>query len=70
MLAMYLARRHTRSAYSEIGKHFGGRNHATVIAAERKVASWLQTGTPLRVASRTWLPQDLVQTLEQQLQAG
>lgn len=70
MLAMYLARRHTRSAYSEIGKHFGGRNHATVIAAERKVASWLQAGTPLRVASRTWLPQDLVQTLEQQLQAG
>src|SRR5690606_24995957 len=26
MLAMFLARKHTQSAYSEIGQHFGGRN--------------------------------------------
>jgi chromosomal replication initiator protein len=70
MLAMYLARRHTRSAYSEIGKHFGGRNHATVIAAERKVAGWLRQGTSLRVASRTCALADILESLEQQLQAG
>jgi chromosomal replication initiator protein len=70
MLAMYLARRHTRSAYSEIGRHFGGRNHATVIAAERKVADWLKQGRPVRVNSRTWAPGDILETLEQQLQAG
>jgi chromosomal replication initiator protein len=70
MLAMYLARRHTRSAYSEIGRHFGGRNHATVIAAERKVTGWLQQGTSVRVASRTWQLGDILETLEQQLQAG
>jgi chromosomal replication initiator protein len=70
MLAMYLARRHTRSAYSEIGRHFGGRNHATVIAAERKVAGWLREGTSVRIASRTWQLGDLLETLEQQLQAG
>ena len=40
MLAMTLARKHTGAAYSEIGRHFGGRNHSTVIAAERKVAAW------------------------------
>ena len=38
MLAMYLARRLTQSAYSEIGRYFGGRNHATVMSAERKIA--------------------------------
>ncbi|HEV3167760.1 MAG TPA: chromosomal replication initiator protein DnaA [Isosphaeraceae bacterium] len=42
MLAMYLARKHTGAAYSEIGRFFGGRNHSTVIAAERKVAAWLR----------------------------
>ena len=29
-------------AYSEIGRHFGGRNHSTVISAEKKVQSWLR----------------------------
>ena len=38
---MYLALKHTGAAYSEIGRHFGGRNHSTVISAEKKVASWL-----------------------------
>ena len=41
-LAMYLARKHTGAAYSEIGRFFGGRNHSTVIAAEKKVAAWLR----------------------------
>jgi chromosomal replication initiator protein len=42
MLAMFLARKHTGAAYSEIGRFFGGRNHSTVISAEKKVLSWLQ----------------------------
>jgi chromosomal replication initiator protein len=42
MLAMYLARKHSGAAYSEIGRYFGGRNHSTVIAAEKKVAAWLR----------------------------
>ena len=42
MLAMYLARKHTGCAYSEIGRFFGGRNHSTVISAEKKVAGWLK----------------------------
>ncbi len=41
MLAMYLARKHTGAAYSEIGRFFGGRNHSTVISAEKKVRGWL-----------------------------
>src|SRR5208283_3066387 len=31
MLAMYLARKHTSATYSEVGQHFGGRNHSTVV---------------------------------------
>jgi chromosomal replication initiator protein len=42
MMAMYLARKHTGSAYSEIGRYFGGRNHSTVISAEKKVQGWLR----------------------------
>ena len=42
MLAMFLARKHTGAAYSEIGRFFGGRNHSTVISAEKKVATWLK----------------------------
>ena len=42
MVAMYLARRHTGAAYSEIGRYFGGRNHSTVISAEKKVVGWLK----------------------------
>jgi chromosomal replication initiator protein len=42
MLAMYLARKHLGTAYTEIGRYFGGRNHSTVIAAEKKVETWLR----------------------------
>ena len=33
----------TGAAYSEIGRHFGGRNHTTVIAAEKKVNKWVKS---------------------------
>jgi chromosomal replication initiator protein len=49
MLAMWLARKHTRAALSEIGDFFGGRSHSTVISAHKKVDGWLTTGEPLRV---------------------
>lgn len=41
MLAMYLARKYTTAAYREIGSYFGGRNHSTVLAAEKKIRQWL-----------------------------
>lgn len=44
MLAMYLARQHTRAAFSEIGDYFGNRSHSTVIAATKRVAGWLDNG--------------------------
>lgn len=70
MLAMFLARRHTQSAYKEIGEFFGGRNHSTVIAAEKKVAAWVESNEELQIGGRSWKASDLVETLEQQLLAG
>lgn len=70
MLAMYLARLHTQAAYQEIGHHFGNRNHSTVISAERRVKDWIEDGTEIRVASQVWSAGDLVNMLEDRLQAG
>lgn len=70
MLAMFLARKHTQSAYSEIGQHFGGRNHSTVMSAERKVQKWLEENTTVRVAAQHWTFQEIVTNLEQLLLAG
>ncbi|MBQ2683694.1 MAG: hypothetical protein IJG02_07455 [Thermoguttaceae bacterium] len=41
MLAMWLARKHTRSALSEIGRYFGNRSHSTVLSAQKRVDQWL-----------------------------
>ena len=70
MLAMFLARKLTQAAYSEIGEFFGGRNHSTVISAERQVQEWLADNTPFTIAARQWSASELLQTLEQQLLAS
>jgi chromosomal replication initiator protein len=41
-VCMYLARRHTRYSLEEIGGYFGGRDHTTVLHAERKIGSDVQ----------------------------
>ena len=47
MLAMYLSRQKTSSAYSEIAKHFNIRSHTTAMAAERNVEKWIDGGTAI-----------------------
>ena len=70
MLAMYLARRHTRAAYAEIGAYFGGRNHATVMSAEKRMQQAVADNARVQVAISQWGVADLVQALEQRLLAG
>ena len=41
MLAMWLARKHTRAALSEIGHYFGRRSHSTVVSAQKRVDGWM-----------------------------
>ena len=70
MLAMFLIRKHTQAAYQEIGHYFGGRNHATVISAEKKVLGWLSDKTPVKIATGSWPIEEVLEALERQLQAG
>jgi chromosomal replication initiator protein len=70
MLAMFLARRHTQAAYKEIGDFFGGRNHSTVVAAEKKIDTWLRAEKELTFAGRNWHLSDIMESIEQQLLAG
>lgn len=70
MLAMFLARRHTQAAYKEIGDFFGGRNHSTVVAAEKKVDIWLRAEKELTFSGRSWHLSDIMESIEQLLLAG
>lgn len=67
MLAMYLARKHTGAAYSEIGRFFGGRNHSTVIAAEKKVVRWLKEEQRCGLLAGFETMADILAALEQSL---
>jgi chromosomal replication initiator protein len=67
MIAMYLARKHTGLPYGEIGRYFGGRNHSTVIAAERKVSAWLRDNATLQLSGNSWRACELLELIEREL---
>src|SRR5262249_18380021 len=67
MLAMFLARKHTSATYTEIGQHFGHRNHSTVVAAEKKIRQWFQEDGDLALGGRTFRVRDLVELVEREL---
>jgi chromosomal replication initiator protein len=70
MLAMWLARKHTRAALSEIGQFFGRRSHSTVVSAQKQGDNWMASGQPLDLAQRTWKVDDAIRQVEQRLAAG
>ena len=70
MLAMYLAREHTGSAFSEIGDYFGGRSHSTVIAAQRKVVKWLSEDSGIVLPHAKYSAKEAVRRLESNLRIG
>jgi len=45
--SMYLARKHTRMSSSEIGRFMGGKNHATVLLACRKIEDLVKQNSEL-----------------------
>jgi len=67
MLAIYLARKHTSAAYSEIGRHFGGRNHSTAVAAEKKIRQRLQNNDELMLGERRFRVRDVIDLVEREL---
>jgi chromosomal replication initiator protein len=64
MLAIFLARKHTAASYGEIGQHFGGRNHSTAVAAEKRVRQWLEANDTLSLNERPWRVSDLIEQTE------
>lgn len=67
MLAMYLARKHTGATYTDIGERFGGRNHSTAVAGEKKVRQWLEEDGEIHLGQRRLRVRDAVQRAEHAL---
>ena len=67
MLAMFLSRKHTSAAYSAIGHYFGGLNHSSVVAAEKKIRCWLQENASLSIGTHRPLVRELVDLTEREL---
>jgi chromosomal replication initiator protein len=70
MLAMWLARKHTRAALSEIGQYFGQRRHSTVISAQKKVGQWVAKQAAVEVADQRLNIEDAIRRVEANLRAG
>ena len=70
MLAMWLARKFTRAAFSEIGEYFGRRSHSTVISAQKKVDHWLVGGGKIQLGPGDCDVRDVLRRVESRLQTG
>jgi chromosomal replication initiator protein len=70
MLCMWLARRYTRAALSEIGDFFGGRRHSSVVSAKRKVDELLDAGGELTLGERACPVEEAVRRIEAKLRTG
>jgi len=70
MLAMWLARKYTRAASSEISEYFGRRSHSTVISAEKKVNRWVAEGAVVQLGSATCNIEDALRRVEGKLRTG
>jgi chromosomal replication initiator protein len=70
MLAMFLARRHTTSALTEIGSYFGRRSHSTVISAQKTVVEWVAQRSRIVLADTTWDVEEAIRRVEEALRAG
>jgi chromosomal replication initiator protein len=70
MLAMWLARKHTRAALSEIGHYFGRRTHSTVVSAQKKVGAWIHTREMLHIGGGRCTADEAIRRVERALQVG
>jgi chromosomal replication initiator protein len=70
MLAMWLARKYTRAAWSEIGEFFGRRSHSTVIAAHRRVERLIRNRAEIGLHDRQCSVEDAIRRLETALRTA
>jgi chromosomal replication initiator protein len=67
MLAMFLARKWTRAALSEISRSVGRRSHTTVLSAQKQVTEWLAADKRVPVAYGSLRVEDAIKRIEAQL---
>jgi len=67
MLAMWLARKHTRAALSEIGQYFGKKSHSTVVSAQRRIERSVQEGETFDLAGKAWKTEEAIRLVEARL---
>jgi chromosomal replication initiator protein len=70
MLVMFLARKHTRAALSEIGRTVGRKSHSTVVSAQQKINEWLAAGKRVPLGHGDCPLEDAVRRVEAQLKVG
>ncbi len=70
MLCMWLARRYTRAALSEIGDFFGGRSHSTVVSAKRKFDDLISAGGEVTIGDRPCRIDEAIRRIEARLRTG
>ncbi len=70
MLAMWLSRKYTPAALTEIGKYYGGRSHSTVVAAEKKVNKLLAERQQIEISSRRCDIRNAMDRLESSLRVA
>jgi chromosomal replication initiator protein len=70
MLAMWLARKYTKAAWSEIGEFFGRRSHSTVISAHRRVEKLISNQAQIDVNDRPCGVEEAIRRLEQALRTA
>jgi len=70
MLAMWLARKYTRAAFSEISEYFGRRSHSTVISAEKKVNGWVSNSAVVQLGQGSCNVEDAIRRVESALRTG
>lgn len=70
MLAMWLARRYTRAAWSEIGEFFGRRSHSTVISAHRRVEELIRSKAEIGLSRETCKVEEAIRRVEAALRTA
>jgi chromosomal replication initiator protein len=69
MLAMWLARKYTQAALTEIGDFFGRRSHSTVVSAQHKVEGWVSNGQQIDLKQQSCDVRAVLTRLERSLRA-
>jgi len=64
MLVMFLARKWTRAALSEISRTVGRKSHSTVVSAQQKVTQWLSNGKKVSLGHGECRVEDAIKRIE------